>query len=52
MLTNVEGCEADALTVGMQLVVDFREESDEITIPVFRPVSPGSAPSPPPPPSV
>jgi uncharacterized OB-fold protein len=37
MMTNVEGCEPDALEVGMPLVVDFRVESDDITAPVFRP---------------
>ena len=37
MMTNVEGCAFDALRVGMALQVDFRVESDEITVPVFRP---------------
>ncbi len=37
MLTNVEGCDPDALAVGMALVVAFREETEEITLPIFRP---------------
>ena len=39
MLTNVEGCPFESLTMGMELVVDWRVESDEITLPVFRPAS-------------
>ena len=37
MMTNVEGCSFDELAVGMALQVDFRAESDDITVPVFRP---------------
>lgn len=37
MMTNVEGCEFDQLRVGMRLQVGFRKETDEITLPVFRP---------------
>lgn len=37
MMTNVEGCELDELTIGMPLVVDFRADTDEITAPIFRP---------------
>jgi uncharacterized OB-fold protein len=37
MMTNVEGCEEADLAIGMDLVVDFRTETDEVTIPVFRP---------------
>ncbi len=37
MMTNVEGCEFDDLRVGMALQVDFRVDSDEVTVPVFRP---------------
>ena len=37
MLTNVEGCAPEELQVGMPLVVDFRDETDEITLPIFRP---------------
>ena len=37
MMTNVVDCDHDALEVGMALQVDFREETEEITVPVFRP---------------
>ena len=37
MMTNVEGCSFDDLRVGMPLQVDFRVETDEITVPIFRP---------------
>ena len=37
MMTNVEGCSFDELRVGMPLQVDFRVESDDITVPIFRP---------------
>jgi hypothetical protein len=37
MQTNVEACEEDELHIGMALVVDFREETDDFTFPVFRP---------------
>ena len=37
MMTNVEGCEFEDLSMGMALVVDYRVESDEITLPIFRP---------------
>jgi uncharacterized OB-fold protein len=37
MMTNVEGCGFDDLRIGMPLVVDYRVETDEVTLPVFRP---------------
>ncbi len=37
MMTNVEGCDEADLQIGMALVVDFREETDDVTVPVFRP---------------
>ena len=37
MMTNVEGCELDELAIGMPLIVDFRADTDEITVPIFRP---------------
>lgn len=37
MMTNVEGCAPEDLTIGMPLVVDFRVETDDITAPIFRP---------------
>ena len=39
MLTNVVGCEFDALTVGLPLEVSYQAISDDVTIPVFRPVA-------------
>ena len=37
MLTNVEGCEPEELAEGMALEVAFREETEDITLPIFRP---------------
>ena len=37
MMTNVVDCDPDALAVGMALEVTYREETPEITLPVFRP---------------
>lgn len=39
MMTNVVDCEFDDLEVGMTLAVAYREISDEVTIPVFRPAA-------------
>jgi uncharacterized OB-fold protein len=39
MMTNVVDCDHDALEVGMELQVTFRPISDDVTIPVFRPLS-------------
>jgi uncharacterized OB-fold protein len=41
VMTNLEGVELDAIEIGMDLEVDFRAISDDVTIPVFRPA--GSA---------
>jgi hypothetical protein len=38
MMTRVVGCEFDELRVGMPLEVTFEQETDEVTLPVFRPV--------------
>jgi uncharacterized OB-fold protein len=38
VMTNVRGVPFDELAAGMTLVVDFEAISDEVTIPVFRPV--------------
>ena len=38
MMTNVVEADVDALQAGMQLEVDFKPISDDVTIPVFRPV--------------
>jgi hypothetical protein len=37
MMTNIEDCSEEDLEIGMPLVVDFRVETDEVTVPVFRP---------------
>jgi uncharacterized OB-fold protein len=37
MMTNVVDCEADALKVGMPLRVEYRDLTDEATVPVFVP---------------
>jgi uncharacterized OB-fold protein len=44
VMTNIEGVPFEELHVGQSVEVDFKPISDEITIPVFRPVSPGSRP--------
>jgi uncharacterized OB-fold protein len=36
VMTNIEGVEFDDIEIGMQLRVDFKAISDDITIPVFR----------------
>jgi uncharacterized OB-fold protein len=41
MMTNVVECDLDDLAVGMALEVTFRDETDEVTLPVFRPAAPG-----------
>ena len=37
-MTNVVDCPFDQLRVGMDLEVTYRQETDEVTLPVFRPV--------------
>jgi uncharacterized protein len=37
LMTNVVDCDPDALAVGMELVVAFRQASPEVAVPVFRP---------------
>ena len=39
MMTNVIGCDFDSLHIDMKLVVDFEVRTDDITVPVFRPVN-------------
>ena len=39
VMTNVEGCEHDAIHIGMPLVVDFKPLTDDVTIAVFRPAN-------------
>jgi uncharacterized OB-fold protein len=38
MMTNVVDCPFDDLRVGMALEVTFRAETEEISLPLFRPV--------------
>ncbi|MFM8971115.1 MAG: Zn-ribbon domain-containing OB-fold protein, partial [Actinomycetota bacterium] len=38
VMTDIEGVTPDAVEIGMRVSVDFRPISDDITIPVFRPV--------------
>jgi uncharacterized OB-fold protein len=38
VMTNVVECEFERLTIAMALQVTFRQASDEVTVPVFRPV--------------
>jgi uncharacterized protein len=38
MMTNVVDCPFEELQVGMALEVSWRQETDEVTLPVFRPV--------------
>lgn len=40
MLTNLVECDASALRVGMPVEVVYREMSEEITLPMFRPARP------------
>ncbi|MER3452581.1 MAG: hypothetical protein C4321_02485 [Chloroflexota bacterium] len=37
MMTNIVDCDPAALRVGMPVEVTFRDETDEVTLPVFRP---------------
>lgn len=37
LMTTIVGCDPDALEIGMSLVVDFEDLTDEIRAPVFRP---------------
>ena len=37
MMTNIVDCDAEALTVGMELTVAFEKRTDDVTVPVFRP---------------
>lgn len=37
MMTNVVGCDPDDVAIGMALTVEFRHETDDVTVPVFRP---------------
>ena len=39
MMTNVVDCPFDEVRVGMPLEVAYRTETDDVTLPVFRPLS-------------
>jgi uncharacterized OB-fold protein len=39
MVTNVVDCDPGALAVGMALEVTFRQQADDLTVPVFRPAA-------------
>ena len=41
LTTNIVGCDADAVHVGMEVEVAF-EHHDDVWLPLFRPVEPGS----------
>jgi uncharacterized OB-fold protein len=43
MMTNVVDCDFDALEIGMPLEVLFQQISEDVTIPVFRPLGAGRA---------
>jgi uncharacterized OB-fold protein len=36
MMSNVVGCDPDAVAVGQAVTVDFEEWNEQITLPVFR----------------
>jgi uncharacterized OB-fold protein len=36
-MTNLVGCAPDAVRVGMPVVIEFADVTDEITLPTFRP---------------
>lgn len=38
MVTNIVDCDPDTLTVGMPVEVTFQQQTDEVTVPMFRPV--------------
>jgi uncharacterized OB-fold protein len=38
VMTNIDGDDFDALEIGMRVQVAFRAISDDVTIPVFRPI--------------
>lgn len=37
MTTNVVGCDPDDVAIDMDLVVEFRDEDEGVSVPVFRP---------------
>lgn len=43
MMSNVVGCDAEKVTIGMPVKVVFEDWSEEITVPVFQPVDESEA---------
>ena len=41
ILSNLIGCPADAVEIGLRVEVDFREMQGGFTLPYFRPVATG-----------
>ena len=39
MMTNVVDCDPDDLRIGMALAVTFEQRTDDVTVPVFRPLA-------------
>lgn len=39
VMTNVVDVEPDSLEIGMALTVTFRQQADDLTVPVFKPAS-------------
>lgn len=39
VMTNIEGVAPEAVEIGMRVAVEYRPISDEVTIPVFRPIA-------------
>lgn len=37
LMTNIVGCDPDAVRIGMSVVVQFDDVTPEITLPKFRP---------------
>lgn len=37
LMTTIDSCPADALSAGMALALEFRQEDDGFVVPVFRP---------------
>ena len=37
MLTNIVGCDADAVHIGMRVEVAFEDATDDVTLPKFKP---------------
>jgi uncharacterized protein len=37
MMTNIVGCAPDAVTIGMKVQVAFEPQTDDISLPMWRP---------------